>query len=114
LKSLIGRLMQPYRHDGKDCFVFHGQDATIDDGAATPLALLFHELGTNAAKYGALSVEAGRVELTGRAAGERYHLSWKERGGPPISSDAELSGFGSRLIGLSIEGQLRGHLERHW
>ncbi|MGB3336804.1 MAG: PAS domain-containing protein [Devosia sp.] len=113
LKSLIDRLMQPYRQAEQERIVFRGDDAAIDDGAATPLALLFHELGTNAAKYGALSA-GGLVELTGRADGERYHLTWRERGGPVITGDAELSGFGSRLVTLSIEGQLRGRLERIW
>lgn len=114
LKSLISRLMQPYRQDGAERVIFLGEDTEIDDGAATPLALLFHELGTNAAKYGALSVDGGRVELTGRRDGEHYHLSWKELAGPFIGGDAELAGFGSRLISLSIEGQLRGKLERKW
>ncbi len=114
LKSLIERLMQPYRADGEGRLAFHGDDAEIDDGAATPLALLFHELGTNAAKYGALSTPGGRVDITGHPHGERYHLTWKEHGGPAIGGDAELSGFGSRLIALSIEGQLRGRMERIW
>ncbi|KQX34302.1 hypothetical protein ASD04_16825 [Devosia sp. Root436] len=114
LQSLIDRLMQPYCVDGQARIVFHGEDGAIDDGAATPLALLFHELGTNAAKYGALSAAGGRVDLTGRAEGQRYHLTWKETGGPVIAGDAELSGFGSRLIALSIEGQLRGKLRRVW
>lgn len=114
LRSLIDRLMQPYRQDGEARIVFSGEDADIDDGAATPLALLFHELGTNAAKYGALSSPDGRVELVGRADGERYHLTWKERGGPDVTGDAGAGGFGSRLIGLSVEGQLRGRLERLW
>jgi PAS domain S-box-containing protein len=114
LKSLIERLMQPYREDGKQRLVFHGDDAAIDDGAATPLALLFHELGTNAAKYGALSTAGGSVDITGHTDGDRYHLTWKEHGGPPITGDVELSGFGSRLIVLSIEGQLRGRMERTW
>lgn len=114
LKSLIDRLMEPYRQAQLGRILFQGDDAAIDDGAATPLALLFHELGTNAAKYGALSAVDGMVELTGQSNGERYHLTWRERGGPAISGDAELSGFGSRLITLSIEGQLRGSLQRIW
>lgn len=114
LKSLIERLMQPYRADGEGRLVFDGDDAEIDDGAATPLALLFHELGTNAAKYGALSTSNGRVVITGHPDGERYHITWKEHGGPAIDGDVELNGFGSRLIVLSIEGQLRGRLERLW
>jgi len=114
LKSLVDRLMQPYRQDGNARIVFGGDDAQIDDGAATPVALLFHELATNAAKYGALSAQDGQVDLTGRSIGDRYLLTWKERGGPVISGDVELGGFGSRLIGLSVEGQLRGRLERVW
>ena len=114
LKSLIDRLMQPYRQDGEGRLLFEGDDAVVDDGAATPLALLFHELGTNSAKYGALSAAGGRVEISGRADGDRYHLTWKEVGGPPITGEVELSGFGSRLIVLSIEGQLRGRMERLW
>lgn len=114
LRSLIDRLMLPYHRGGQDRVMFYGDDATIDDGAATPLALLFHELGTNAAKYGALSSGAGMVNLIGRADGEYYHLTWKEVGGPPILGNVELTGFGSRLITLSIEGQLRGRLERIW
>lgn len=114
LKALIARLLQPYRQGEDDRIVFDGEDIAIDDGAATPLALLFHELGTNAAKYGALSAPDGRVELTGRAEDDLYRLTWKERGGPALAGSADLSGFGSRLIGLSIEGQLRGRLERFW
>ena len=114
LQSLVDRLMQPYRADGQSRIAFHGEDAAIDDGAATPLALLLHELGTNAAKYGALSAGNGRVDLTGRLDGDYYHLTWKESGGPPVAGNPTLNGFGSRLIGLSIEGQLRGRLERIW
>jgi PAS domain S-box-containing protein len=114
LQSLTARLMQPYRRGEQDRVIFTGEDIAIDDGAATPLALLFHELGTNAAKYGALAHDGGEVVLTGRRDEERYYLSWKERGGSPVNGNAELSGFGSRLIGLSVEGQLRGRLERIW
>jgi PAS domain S-box-containing protein len=114
LQSLIARLMQPYRRGEQDRIIFTGEDIAIDDGAATPLALLFHELGTNAAKYGALTQDEGEVELSGRRDDERYYLSWKERGGPPVNGNVELGGFGSRLIGLSVEGQLRGRLERIW
>ncbi len=114
LRSLIERLMQPYRQDDQPRHVFDGDDARIDDGAATPLALLFHELGTNSAKYGALSIADGRVELTGQGDGDQYRLSWKEVGGPAINSDNPPAGFGSRLISLSVEGQLRGRMERIW
>lgn len=114
LRALIERLMQPYRNGDTERVLFEGDDTTIDDGATTPLALLFHELATNAAKYGALSIDAGRVVLTGEAHQDgRYRLTWKETGGPAVIP-GEASGFGSRLIELSVEGQMRGTLERVW
>ena len=114
LRALVGRLMQPYRNQDSSRIEFLGDDAEIDDGAATPLALLFHELGTNSAKYGALSAQGGRVVISGHAGPETYHLSWKELGGPGIGEAGSPTGFGSRLIGLSVEGQLRGKVERVW
>ena len=114
LKSLIKRLMEPYQNDAGARVVLHGDDTAVDDGAATPLALLFHELATNSAKYGALSRDAGAVELVGRQMHDRFHLTWKEQGGPTVPASPQLSGFGSRLIALSVEGQMRGRLERLW
>jgi len=114
LRALIARLMQPYQSAEYARVQFVGDDAVIDDGAATPLALLFHELATNAAKYGALSVGTGSVVLTGtRHADGRYHLAWKEAGGPAVTG-GKTGGFGTRVIELSVQGQLRGQLERFW
>ena len=114
LRVLIERLLLPYEEDNGARIEFVGDDAEIDDGAATPMALLIHELGTNAAKYGALSRDGGRVMLMGARDGERYHLSWKELGGPALGAGEGPAGFGSRLISLSVEGQLRGKLVRVW
>ena len=114
LKVLVERLMQPYRSQDSERIEILGEDVIIDDAAATPLALLLHELATNAAKYGALSSQEGRVVLTGSQADDRYHLSWKEIGGPPPSEAVANSGFGSRMMELSVKGQLGGSLERLW
>jgi PAS domain S-box-containing protein len=113
-KSLVERLTQPYRSGEQSRVEMLGDDVAIDDAAATPLALLFHELTTNAAKYGALSVEEGRVVLTGSQTGDRYHFSWKELGGPQLTQSIESGGFGSRMIELSVKGQLNGDLQRFW
>lgn len=112
LRALIVQLLDPYRSGDDTRITFDGADASIDDGAATPLALLFHELATNAAKYGALSLPEGRVSIETSVDGETYRLVWRELGGPPPAKGSE--GFGSRLISLSVEGQLRGHIRRHW
>lgn len=113
LQALVGRLLEPFRHDGADRISFGGPDAAIDDAAATPLALLFHELATNAAKYGALASPSGRVEVETAISGDDYAILWREVGGARITGPED-EGFGSRLIRLSVEGQLAGTLERRW
>lgn len=112
-KALTNRLLRPYQEGDAERVEFMGDDAEIDDGAATPLGLIIHELATNAVKYGALSVTEGKVILSGHL-GDSYHLSWKELGGPALAGDPASDGFGARLIALSLEGQLRGKVERIW
>ncbi len=115
LSDLISRLMRPYNEEGDaDRVVFSGDDVIIDDAAATPLALLFHELATNAAKYGALASPDGQVNLSGRIDGGNYLMHWTETGGPPVGAEPSLTGFGTRLVSLSVEGQMRGSVERKW
>ena len=91
-----------------------GDDTVFDDQSATSVALLFHELATNAAKHGALSVPPGRVSLSTRHEGDRFILIWQETGGPSINGAPTRNGFGSSLATLSVETQLGGRLEREW
>ena len=85
----------------------------MDLGAKAVLAitLALHELGTNAAKYGALSNDSGKVRIawsvTGGAADSRFRLSWTEEGGPRVAPPQQ-KGFGSRLIAESIGADLKG------
>jgi len=101
-------------HDGKARVILSGDDAVFDDQSATSVALLFHELATNAAKYGALSTDGGVVTLDTRREGDRFMLIWQERGGPRVEAPPLRSGFGSTLATLSVEGQMGGRLERIW
>ena len=101
-------------HDGQARVRLNGDDAVFDDQSATSVALLFHELATNAAKYGSLSAEGGHVSLTTRRDGDRFILTWQERGGPQVEGEPSRAGFGSSLATLSVEGQLGGRLERIW
>jgi len=115
LHAFLRDLFQPYDDEAAHPrVVVSGDDADFDDQAATPVALFFHELATNAAKYGALSVPGGRVTLTTLQQGERYLMTWQERRGPPLNGTPEGAGFGSSLLALSVEGQLGGALERTW
>lgn len=100
--------------DGASRVEIDGEDAVFDDQAATSVALLFHELATNAAKYGALSNATGRVRLTTRREEDRFILTWTEVDGPPLAEPPEKTGFGSSLALLSVEGQLAGRLTREW
>jgi PAS domain S-box-containing protein len=84
-----------------------GPDVTLSPMLATSLGLVLHELLTNASKYGAFSVPQGVVELRWELARDdgqrRVLLSWKERGGPPVTPP-EHEGFGSTLIERSLPG----------
>jgi two-component sensor histidine kinase len=79
--------------------------------AALTLAMVFHELTTNAVKYGSLSQPSGRLHVTWRREdgkeGRTLRLRWQESGGPPVERPARL-GFGSRMIERSIPAELGG------
>ena len=92
-----------------DRFDIAGPDLDIGSAAALSLSLLLHEMMTNAVKYGALSVDHGRVELRWYTDRTDFHLTWRERGGPP-ALQPERHGFGSRLIAMGIAGSRIVHL----
>lgn len=112
--AFIRELLSAYADENGARVAFAGEDFTFGDKSATALALFFHELGTNAAKYGALSTPAGQVAITATRSGDRMLIEWRERGGPPIAKPPEREGFGATLARLSIEGQLDGALARAW
>jgi len=113
LHSLLDELLAPYGGDGVPRIIVTGEDIRVDDRSATPFALLFHELATNAAKYGALGQEQGRVEITTRCSDDLAHIDWQEFGGPLVEKP-KAEGFGSKLIELSIVRQMGGTIEREW
>ena len=113
LRALVEQLIAPFEPISGRRFAYEGDDVAIDDASATPLALLFHELATNAAKYGALARHDGWVKVTGRLGATTYNLSWVESG-VPIEAPSGTEGFGSRLIKLSVERQLNGSLKWVW
>ncbi|HEX9964252.1 MAG TPA: HWE histidine kinase domain-containing protein [Allosphingosinicella sp.] len=88
-------------------FAVEGEPLRLAPRAALALAMALHELGTNAAKYGALSVEGGRVSIAWSQTGDRLRLLWRESGGPPVRPPAR-RGFGSRLIERGLAADLGG------
>jgi hypothetical protein len=96
-----------------------GPPVRLAAAAVQPLAMVLHELATNAAKHGALSAPGGRVEVRWRA-GRRgeddgmLRLRWTETGGPPVLAVPARRGFGTRVVEATVRGQLGGAVERRW
>lgn len=108
-------LVGEFRPFGPMRGVLTGPSVRLSSAEALSLAMLFHELATNAAKYGALSVDEGQVAVDWECevldGGERrLTLSWRERGGPPTAPPTR-RGFGSRLIERTASHDLRGTVE---
>jgi two-component sensor histidine kinase len=99
----------------EDALAPHGRERVHRDGpelrlppkTAVALALAMHELGTNAAKYGALSVAEGRVCVIWSVEGDRLSLQWQEQGGPPVREPAS-RGFGTRMIERALAAEFGG------
>jgi PAS domain S-box-containing protein len=114
LRSLIEAEMKPYLGDLTARSCLSGPAVSLAAEAVQPLGMVFHELATNAAKYGSLSVPQGTVELTWtqRADGE-LRLVWQEAGGPPVREPTR-HGFGSKMIVATVVDQLDGAVEFLW
>jgi PAS domain S-box-containing protein len=114
----LGRLVEeelaPYRAAGDDARIAaSGPDVSLEPRTAQTLALALHELSTNAAKYGALSVASGRVGLNWELQPDSLVLHWSESGGP-LAKPPLTPGFGIRVISTSIERQLEGKADFDW
>jgi two-component sensor histidine kinase len=105
LREILVAELDPFQACDQDRCLLSGPDVELAPSTALTLALIFHELATNAAKYGALSVSGGRLRVTWRVVpdGARQSLSieWREERGPPVSEPSR-RGFGSRLIEQSM------------
>ena len=117
LRGLIAAIFEPYADDRSKIparFIFVGPDLRISEQAVTNVALVLHELATNAAKYGALSIVGGVVQISSRLDGENLCLTWREEGGPEVAERPEGEGFGGVLTRQVIVNQFQGKLEREW
>lgn len=110
LHSILKTIVTVHSPSGEGVQV-EGPFVSVRPRAAVSLSLLFHELATNAAKYGALSVPGGRVAIAWRPGeDERLHLEWRETGGPRLDQAPERQGYGSTLIRMSVERELNGEI----
>jgi PAS domain S-box-containing protein len=115
LHGMLNELFIPYEAKSEGRIRLTGDNVPVDDRGATPIALIFHELATNAAKYGALSVPEGKVFIECKSESpDTLTIVWREEGGPPITDEPKRLGFGTQLATLSIEQQLGGTIRRTW
>ena len=114
LQPMLNDLLAAYPAMAQGRLTIMGDNPRIDDRSATPIALTFHELATNSAKYGALASPTGSVAIEATEIGDALSIEWREAGGPPVLQAPARHGFGTRLVDLSIEQQLDGKIERAW
>ena len=111
LKDVIARALQPFLLNSPDRIRMSGPTVPLSPRLAVVLSMIVHEIATNAAKYGALSNETGKVTLDWEVMADtpkpRLRLIWAESGGPPVTAPVQL-GFGSRMIERSARDQLGG------
>ena len=114
LRTLVTQELSPYCEDVGTRAQIEGPDLLLEPYAAQTIAVTLHELATNAAKYGALSVPKGHVHVAWSGAKDgRIILRWTETGGPPVTSPAR-KGFGTRVMERMIRDQLKGTMHFDW
>ncbi|MDP2355184.1 MAG: HWE histidine kinase domain-containing protein [Beijerinckiaceae bacterium] len=118
LRTLLRDELEPYAQGDSDRIRIEGPDVDLPPEAAFALGMAAHELATNAGKYGALSTNEGRLDITcsiiedgaGDEQHKRLRIEWRESGGPPVTPPAR-KGFGSRLLQSVIGEQLKGSVD---
>ncbi|HEX2134432.1 MAG TPA: PAS domain-containing protein [Microvirga sp.] len=113
IDMLAAAILAPYAVCGER-LVLEGPAVPVGSQTTTSLALVLHELATNAAKYGCLSAPDGRLAIRWSLRDDVVDLIWSEAGGPPVAAEPSSEGFGSQLARKSITGQLGGALDQDW
>jgi PAS domain S-box-containing protein len=112
LRIIVHQAVSPFEGIGLQRFVLSGPPIRLPPRQVLPLSMAFHELLTNALKYGALSVPAGWVSIAWSVAadGRTLALRWEENDGPTVRRPTEL-GFGTRLIRRGLAQELDGQVD---
>ncbi len=114
LRDILEKELKPYNDARGERITLRGPGVELPSEIAVPIGMAIHELTTNAAKYGALSVRNGKVSVTWDVHegddGKRLTMTWHERGGPAVSQP-ERQGFGSRLLHRVLTTQLNAKVD---
>jgi two-component sensor histidine kinase len=117
LKTLLEQQLQHAAETS--AFTLEGPALSLTPKPSLALSLVFHELATNAVKYGALSSGDGHVDVRWALSerdgetGRELHLHWRESGGSPVAAPAR-QGFGSKLIDVNIAHEFGGRIDRDY
>jgi two-component sensor histidine kinase len=118
LEPLVRTILQPHEDEPNastsNRLRVNGPQVLLGEQGTNCLALVLHELATNAAKYGALKNANGSVNVNWEVASNYLALTWREQGGPPIENAPTKKGFGSALAHRSCVGQLGGAITYDW
>ncbi len=114
LREILEKELKPYNDARGERITLEGPNVELPSEIAVPIGMAVHELTTNAAKYGALSVRNGKVSVIWSVHGEgdekRLLMTWEESGGPAVSQP-ERQGFGSRLLHRVLTTQLNAKVQ---
>jgi two-component sensor histidine kinase len=114
LGRLVEQELSPYAGGGRMRVLIDGPSIMLNPELAQAMAIALHELATNAAKYGALSVGDGSVRVEwSHAADRRLVLRWTEVGGPTVKPPTRC-GFGANVMEAMVRGHLKGELRLDW
>ena len=114
IKDVIEAALAPHR-PGQARFDLSGPEMLLPPKPALAIALAIHELATNAAKYGALSTDDGKVKVSWKTIAEgsdpSFHFEWAEKGGPRVvEPEPSKKGFGTRLIEKMLQNDFGGEV----
>jgi PAS domain S-box-containing protein len=113
LRRLVDEEVAPYRNGGTARIAPEGPPVFLKPATAQIIALVLHELATNAAKYGALSEASGGVSLRWTWSRGQLDMIWEESGGPPVRAPTT-KGYGTKVISTSVTRQLGGTADFDW
>jgi PAS domain S-box-containing protein len=113
LRTLVNEELAPYHLPRGPRIVTSGPPVSLEPAVAQTFTLSLHEFATNAAKYGALSVNSGTLNVSWEEQPNTLRFEWRESGGPAVPRPLP-RGFGMKLISTSIEQQLGGKVEFDW
>lgn len=114
-RQLVHAILVPYiASTDKKRFIMRGADLPIAENSLTALALVLHELATNAAKCGSLSTPNGSIRIDTKIVDGLFLMNWEETGGPPLNGPPDHEGFGSALAHQIVIGQFGRQISYDW